>query len=107
MIQTQMTGHNVQVTPALRETTEKKLKKLDAYLDIITNIHITFNVDHLDQIVEGTITLRGGSIHAKAQSKDMYSTLDELIDKLLKQVRKFKEKLKDHHKHDRINNEQE
>jgi len=93
---TQMTGHNLDLTPALREFTEKKLKRLKAYTDTITSTHITFNIDNLNQIVEAQITVPGNTIHAKAESDSMYAAVDTLIDKLLRQLKKYKEKHTDH-----------
>ena len=95
-MQIQITGHNIEVTPALRELTEKKLKRLKSHVETITNIHITFNIDKINQVAEGQITLPGSVIHAKAKSDNMYHTIDTLIDKLMRQLDKYKEKLTGH-----------
>lgn len=58
-MQMQMTGHNMDITQALREFTEKKLQRLEIYTDTITSTHITFNVDHSNQIVEAQINVPG------------------------------------------------
>ena len=65
-MQTQITGHNIEITNALREFTEKKLQRLQKHVDNITSVHITFDVDKDDQIVEGQIVVPGSTIHAKA-----------------------------------------
>jgi len=95
-MQTQMTGHNVDLTPALKEFTEKKIEKLNAYADTITSTHITFNIEHLNQIVEAQLTVPGNTIHAKAESDNMYTAIDAMIDKLMRQLKKYKEKHTDH-----------
>lgn len=93
---TQFTGHNVEVTQALREFTERKLKKLTHKRNYITNIHITFNIDKLIQIAEASISVPGHIIHAKAESNEMYQAVDELIDKLIRQVNKYRDKQIEH-----------
>lgn len=93
---TQISGHNIDVTPALREFTEKKLNKLKKHQDYITNIHITFNVDKLVQIAEGQVLVPGQAIHAKAEAEEMYHAVDILIDKLVRQLKKYREKQTEH-----------
>ena len=89
----QMTGHNLEITPAIREFTEKKLTRLKPHDDAITSIHITFNIDKLDQIAEGQINVPGQTIHAKAASTEsMYNAIDALFEKLSRQLIKYKEK---------------
>lgn len=93
---TQITGNNMEVTAALRELTEKKLKKLSSHIDSITSIHITFNVDNLSQIAKAQVAIPGKTIHASAESEDMYKTIDLLIKKLILQIDKHKDKTTNH-----------
>ena len=89
----QMTGHNLEITPAIREFTEKKFSKLKPKTDDITNIHITFDKDKLNQIAEAQIHVPGQTIHAKAESnQSLYNAIDALVDKLSRQLIKYKEK---------------
>lgn len=88
----QITGHHVEVTPALREFTEKKLSRLKPHHGDITSIHITFNVENINQIAEGQIAVPGTTIHAKAENENMYNAIDALIYKLSRQLVKYKEK---------------
>ena len=91
-MQTKMTGHNVEVTDAIRQYTDKKLQRIQAHYDKITNINVTFNVEKLDQIAEANIAIPGNTIHAKSISNNMYESIDKLIDKLMRQLSKHKEK---------------
>lgn len=93
---TQFTGHNLEVTQALREFTEKKLKKLTAKREFITHIHVTFNVDKLVQIAEASVSVPGHIIHAKAEANEMYQAIDNLVDKLIRQINKYREKQTEH-----------
>ncbi|ETS98323.1 ribosome hibernation promoting factor [Providencia sp. PROV188] len=92
----QITGHNIEVTPALRETVEKKLKKLEQLFDRINSIQVVLKVEKVQQIAEATLQLNGAEIHASAEDDDMYAALDLLLDKLSRQLTKHKEKLRQH-----------
>ncbi|MDX1430201.1 MAG: ribosome-associated translation inhibitor RaiA [Rhodothermales bacterium] len=92
-----ITGHHIDVTPALRNRVESKLAKLDRHFDSLTDIHCVLTVEKLQHKAEATVHLTGGTIHADAVDEDMYAAVDALVDKLSRQVTKHKEKLTDHH----------
>ena len=92
-----ITGHHIDVTPALRNRVESKLAKLDRHFDSLTDIHCVLTVEKLQHKAEATVHLTGGTIHADAVEEDMYAAVDSLVDKLSRQVTKHKEKLTDHH----------
>lgn len=92
----QIIGHNIEVTPALRETVEKKLKKLEQLFDRINSIQVVLKVEKVQQIAEATLQLNGAELHASAEDDDMYAALDLLLDKLSRQLTKHKEKLRQH-----------
>ena len=95
-MQLNITGHNVKCTPTLRQFIQKKFERLKAHQKSITSTHITFNVDKLNQIAEAHIHVPGHMIVAKAESANMYAAIDALIDKLLRQLKKYKEKQPDY-----------
>lgn len=95
-MQINFTGHNVDITPALRLYTEDKLNKLERHFDKITSIHVIFDVEKLSQIVEASIMVAKGELYARSESEDMYASIDSLIDKLDRQLIKHKEKVRDH-----------
>ncbi len=92
MMQIQMTGQNTEITSALRTYAEKKLKRINTMVDKITHLHLTFRVEKLNQIVEANVSVPGVQIHASASSEDMYESIDKLIDKISRQLSKYKEK---------------
>jgi len=96
-MQLTITGHHIDVTPALRNKVESKLSKLERHFDHLTNIHCILTVEKLEHKAEATVHLSGGTIHADAVEEDMYAAVDALVDKLSRQVTKHKEKLTDHH----------
>lgn len=92
MLPIQFTGHKVELTAALKDYTEDKFKRIDRHAHDVTSIHVTFVVDKLSQIAEAKIAVTGTEIYAKAESDDMYKTIDLLIDKLVRQLDKHKGK---------------
>lgn len=96
-MQINFTGHHVEVTSALRTFTEEKFEKLARHHDRITAINVVFNVEKLAQIAEATIIIPQGELHARAESEDMYTAIDELMTKLDRQLIKHKEKMRSHH----------
>ena len=96
-----ITGHQMDLTEALRSYTESKMERLERHFDDVTDIHVILSVEKLRQRAEATIHLRGNKLFADAVDEDMYAALDLLTDKLDRQVIKHKEKVKDHHKKDK------
>ena len=97
-MQINFTGHHIDVTTALKSYTEEKFNKLERHFDKINSIHVVFDIEKLSQIVEATINITKGEFHARAESEDMYASIDELVDKLDRQLLKHKEKIKAHHR---------
>ncbi|KTD40074.1 ribosome hibernation promoting factor [Legionella parisiensis] len=96
-MQINITGHHIDVTPALRAFTEEKLDKLERHFDQIKSINVVLNVEKLRQIAEATIHVTKGELHASSESEDLYAAIDTLIDKLERQLTKHKEKNHKHH----------
>ena len=96
-MQLTITGHHIDITPALRNKVESKLSKLERHFDNLTDIHCVLTVEKLEHKAEATVHLGGGTIFADAIEEDMYAAVDALIDKLSRQVTKHKEKQTDHH----------
>jgi len=96
-MQLNVTGHHVDVTPALRDYVATKLQRLERHFDHVSDVHCILTVEKLAHKAEATIHLSGGTIHADSTENDMYAAIDGLIDKLNRHVRKHKEKMTDHH----------
>ena len=95
-MQINLTGHHVEVTDALRDYVITKFERLERHFDHISNVHVILNVEKLAQIAEATLHVNGGELFANAEHEDMYAAIDALVDKLDRQVKKHKEKLKAH-----------
>lgn len=95
-MQLNVSGHHVEVTPALRDYVENKFERLQRHFDHITNTEVTLIVEKLVQKAEATIHVAGADIFAAAESEDMYAAIDSLADKLDRQLIKHKEKARGH-----------
>ena len=93
----QLSGHHVEITPALRSYVEKKLGRIMRHFDQVIDTHCVLTVEKLEHRAEATLHVRGEAIHALASEGDMYVAIDALADKLERRIRKHKEKLTDHH----------
>lgn len=91
-----ITGHHVEITPALREYVSQKLDRIEGHYDKITSVNVTLTVEKLQQKAEATLHVAGNDIHADSIQEDMYAAIDDLADKLDRQVRRYKSKLTDH-----------
>lgn len=96
-MQLSVSGHHVEVTPALRGYVEKKLERIARHFDQVIDVHCVLTVEKLQQRAEATLHVSGGSIHADATDGDMYAAIDALTDKLDRRIKKHKEKRCDHH----------
>lgn len=95
-MQINLTGHHVDITPALKQFVDSKFARLERHFDHINNVHVILTVEKIRQTAEATLHVNGGEIFATAESEDMYTSIDKLIDKLDRQVIKHKEKMKQH-----------
>lgn len=96
-MQFQLSGQQIEVTPALREHATAKLDRLTRLDDKLKSLAIVLSVDKLQQRAEGTLGVIGATLHAEATEADMYASLDVLFDKLVNQLRKHREKVSDKH----------
>ncbi|MCI1709038.1 MAG: ribosome-associated translation inhibitor RaiA [Chiayiivirga sp.] len=94
----EISGHQIDVTPALRDYVQSKLERLTRHSDHLHDGHVILSVEKLQQKAEATFSLSGRSLHAESVAEDMYAAIDLLADKLDRQVLKHKEKLTDHHR---------
>ena len=92
----QLTGHHVDVTPAIRDYVTAKLARINRHFDHVIEVVVVLSVDKLQHKAEGTLRVRGKDLHAECLDADMFAAIDGLADKLDRQVVKYKEQLKDH-----------
>jgi len=88
-----ISGKNVEVTDALRDVTEKKLGKLNKYFVEDVPVDVKLSVERNRQIIEVTIPFSGAILRAEEATEDMYTSLDNVVDVMERQIRKHKTKL--------------
>lgn len=91
-----ISGHHIDVTPAIRDYVHAKLDRVIRHFDHVTSVHVVLSVEKLNQKAEVTLHVKGKDIHADCTDADLYAALDALADKLDRQVLKHKEKVTDH-----------
>ena len=96
-MQINLSGHHIDVTPALKGYVSSKLKRLERHFDHVTNSNVVLSVEKTCQKAEATVLVSGGSLHAEAVEGAMYAAIDALADKLDRQIKRHKEKLTNHH----------
>jgi len=94
----EISGHQVEITAALRDYAQDKLGRLSRHFDNHLEGRVILSVDKLDHKAEATLQTPGKTLFADAQAADMYAAIDLLADKLDRLVIKQKEKTKDHHR---------
>lgn len=87
-----LTGHHMDVTTALREYVTEKMQRLERHFDHVTSTHVVLGVEKLRHKAEATIHLNGSKLFADSTRQDMYAAIDSLVDKLDRQVKKYKER---------------
>ena len=92
----QISGHHIEVTPALREYVEAKLGPVINHFDRVTGVNVILSVEKLKQKAEVTLHVRGKDIFVESEDTDLYAAIDAMTDKLDRQVQKYKQKQSDH-----------
>src|SRR5262245_19833343 len=102
-----ITFRNLEATDALKQYASEKIERVHKYLDRAGEAHVVLSLErhlqHADiSIHAGTFLLRG-----REKSEDMYASIDLAMDKIERQLRRYKEKLKHHHGRERVHHRQE
>ncbi len=97
-----ISGHHLEVTPALREYVVNKLDRVTRHFDQVVDIHVLLTVEKLKekerrQKAEVTLRVKGRDIFVEQAHEDLYAAIDQLMDKLDRQVVRHKDRLQDHH----------
>jgi putative sigma-54 modulation protein len=96
-----ISGHHLELTPAIREYVQAKLERIKRHFDHVIDAAVILTVDKLSekekrQKAEINLHLRGTYLHVESIAQDLYAAIDALIDKLDRQVIKYKSKIQNH-----------
>ena len=97
-----ISGHHLDVTPAIQGYIEEKLARISRHFDQVMDVDVILSVNKLDQKAEAKVHLSGKDLFCESVDADMYAAIDSLADKLDRVVLKHKERLVNHHNKDSI-----
>jgi putative sigma-54 modulation protein len=88
-----VTGHHLEITDSLRAHIDSRFAKLGRHFDNVTDVHVILSIEKLMQKAEATVHINGATIFAEDHQEDMYVAIDDMVDKLDRQITKHKEKV--------------
>jgi putative sigma-54 modulation protein len=91
-----ITGHHIEVTPALKAYVTDKLQRIHRHFDHVISTDVILRVENHHKQAEAKVVAAGKSLFAQESGDDMYAAIDGLIDKIDKQVRRYKDRVRDH-----------
>lgn len=97
-----ISGHHLEVTPALRGYVTSKLQRVTRHYDDLVDVNVILTVENLKekqlrQKAECSIHVKGSEMFAESAHADLYAAVDELMDKLDRQVVRHKDRVQNHH----------
>ena len=91
-----ITGRHIEVTPALRRYVETRFKRLERYALRFGDVQVILSVEKYRHVAEVVLPLNGAVVQGKTSTTEMYASIDQLFDKIGRQILKRKEKLTSH-----------
>lgn len=96
-MQVNLTGHNLDITQAIRAYVIEKCKRLERHFDNLIAAHVILKVEKRQHMAEATLSVGGGpQLFAEDDQSDLYAAIDGMLDKLDRQVRRHKSKVTEH-----------
>jgi len=95
-MQVSITGRNVDLTDALKARVHEKLGHLKHSFDHVVDVHVVLGVEKNRQRCEVNMAANGVIIHGKHETEDMYAAIDGVVDKLNRQLKRYRSKLRRH-----------
>jgi putative sigma-54 modulation protein len=93
-MQIQITAKSIDLTDAIRTYVEKKVSKVKKYFDQVIDVHVVLEVQKNVHIAEVLVNAKGVFLKGLEKSEDLYASIDLAVDKIERQLVKYKEKLK-------------
>jgi putative sigma-54 modulation protein len=96
-----ITGHHIDLTPAIREYVETKLERVINHFDQVVDVAVILGVEAPSekdkrQHAEANLRIKGDVLHAECYAENLYAAIDLMMDKLERQVQKIKGKIQGH-----------
>lgn len=90
-----ITSRHMDVTPALRDYAVTKISRLQKYFDPLMEAHIIVSTEKLNRTVEVNISANGFKISSKGKTPDVFASVDNVVEKLERQLKKYREKFQE------------
>jgi putative sigma-54 modulation protein len=87
-----LTGHHVEITPAIRDYVSSKLERITHHFDRVIDVNVILSVEKLQRRIEANVHVSGRDIFCESANADMYAAIDSLVDKLDRTILKHKQK---------------
>lgn len=91
-----ITGRHMDVTPALKRHIRSRFERMARYDVSLDRLEVVLSVTKLQHTAEAVCSIRGKRFQAKTSTREMYATVDQLVDRLDAQIRKYKERRVEH-----------
>ena len=97
-----ISGHHLEITPALRTYVTSNLGKITRHFDQVVDIKVLLSIENQTekegrQKAECNLHVKGNDLFAESAHADLYAAVDDLVDKLDRQVVKYKDRIQAHH----------
>ncbi len=89
-----VTFRHVESTESLKEYAEDKISKIDKYFDYPVEAHIVLTAEKFRRMADVTLNVNGAVIKAEEETEDMYSAIDQVMDKIEIQVKRYRDKIR-------------
>ncbi|MDD5170648.1 MAG: ribosome-associated translation inhibitor RaiA [Syntrophales bacterium] len=91
-----LTVRNMEGESWQKEYVDERLNKMKKYIDRPVDAHVILSVEKFRNVAEVNMIADGLNINAKEEAKDMHLAIDDAVDKIEKQLKKHKEKMRGH-----------
>jgi putative sigma-54 modulation protein len=92
------TARQIELSPEIRAHAEKRLRKLERYVGDIQEVHLRINKEKYRHVAEVTLRANGSDIISRDESSDLLTSIDCVVDRVERQVKKLRARMKDHGK---------
>ncbi len=95
-MQTSFTFRNMEAEEWLKDYVDKKLSRIDKYMDKPVNATVTLSIEKFRNVAEIKLAARGINLQGREEAKEMTLAIDNVIDKVERQIKKYKQKTRNH-----------
>ena len=95
-MEVRVTARHFELTEALQSHAQKQFQRLKRYFNHIVDGHMILSIEKYRQMAELQVKVYGTVLTAKAASNEMYTSIDQVVEKMERQIKRYKGKLTNH-----------